>query len=548
MAPAQDGPARGWGFLHYSQRRPASWVMPGTTDADDIINYLIAVVRRGPWAAITLTENSRRGTVARALSHNRLRNLRSPSAAQVKSAFVSGAARTLWLRGTHRRASVKPDNKVLAGMDLRDALDPIGDQTYRYTAVRCDSQAPELGEVIGVAVDQARMWASPSDDWTSFVDAMDIALDIVATAQAGPEPLPVLAISGVDLTGVVDAFDIGITPPELLTIGPTTDPQALQELAELETLAYSTTFDVTGTPSSPELTAQVSQRGALLGDLDVRFEVVDDRVLPRVTRCSPISSATRSVLEGVCLRCSDPETVSAYFDSGHSIVGGQVCLIRHRDVEFDDFVWGDFTGFDIAKEKPSAPGQIGNEDSLFCWMLLHWPARAGLPGQRGWLLCDDRPGETCDFVHLDESNPQLPVLSLVHVKAAKSASVQRDISVVAYETVTGQAVKNLRHLDRQLLQNGLSATVSSVNQPVWRNGQTSTVADLLQHLAGLGANFRRRVIVVQPHLRQSARATAQAATQGAARARLTQLNTILVGDQAICHGMGAELLVVGDSA
>jgi hypothetical protein len=451
-------------------------------------------------------------------------------------------------KGTHRPDTVKADNKVLTGRDLRDALDPIGDQTYRYTAIRCEAPGDPLGDVVGVAVDQGRLWAARSDDWQAYVSAMLTAIDALASATPhAAELLPVLALAGADLTDVEKAFDLGITPPELLTIGPTEVPAAIAELQALEDLAYSTAFEVTGRQGSTGLDARVTRRGTHIGDLKLEIKVDDERVAAEVTGAVAIAGH-QDAFDEIKAYCEIPEMVTIFYESGHSIVDGQVCTLRHRDVAFEGFAWADFSAYDVSREKPDDMSELGSDRSLFSWVLNKWPSGASLPGARGRLLCDDRPGETCDFIHLDDTDPSLPpLLSLIHVKAAKSSSPNREISVVAYETVTGQAVKNLRHLDKGLLEQGIAGAVTRAAPPVWRDGVPVTYAVFQQHIAGLSPTTRRRVVIVQPHLTRTALSTARSATVGSDLARRRQLETLLVGARANVQAMGAELLVVGDA-
>jgi hypothetical protein len=539
-----------WGLLHYSRREPASWTMPDVGEADDITNYLAAVVRHGPWVAITLTEGSRRSTLMKALTAKKIQGLARVPPSVMKSAFVAGKPRTLWLKGTHRRDTVKADNKVLIGPDLRDALDPISDQTYRYTAIRCESPGAPLGDVIGVAVDQGRLWASTSETWDDYRLAMLTALDTLANATPhAAELLPVLALSGADITGVENAFDLGITPPELLTIGPTEDPSILAHLEQLEELAYNTAFDVTGQSGSTTLQARVTRGSTYLGDITLQIAVEDERVEAIATGAIAAPGHSES-FETVKRCCETPDMLTIYYESGHSILDGQVCAVRHRDVSFDGFRFADLTGYNVDCEKPRTPAAMGTDGSLFCWTLNQWPIGAGLQGSRGWLLCDDRPGETCDFIHLDLSDPaQPPLLTLIHVKSANSTSAQRQISVVAYETVTGQAIKNLRHLDAGLLAEGVGGAVpSGANPPVWMDGTPSTLASFQAAIQGLGANIRRRIVIIQPHITRTALTTAREATTGADFARRRQLETLLVAARANVQSMSAEFLVVGDDS
>lgn len=548
LSTAEGASDLAYGFLHYSQRRPAAWAMPDATNVDDVVNHLLVVVRRGSWVAITLTEGSRRSALTRALTDGSLRGLKLVSPGRAKAAFIAGRARTLWLKGTHRRDSVKADSKVLTGLDLRDALDPIADQTYRYTALRCESAVPALDGVIGVAADQARVWITGSENWDAYLGAMKAALEALeAAADSAPERIPVVALTSADLGAVSDAFDLGITPPELLAEGPTTDPGVLSKLAELEKLAYGTNFEVSGATGSADLTAQVFRDGAPLGEIELGFDVVGDRVTPVVRSSARASGIHRDDFEEVIACCGDAEHLTVYYDSGHTIIDGQVCEVRHRDVVFDGYRWASFDGFDVTKEKPDSGLAIGDDDSLFCWMLAHWPAGAGFGGAKGWLVCDDRPGETCDFIHLEpDDGTGVPLLSLIHVKAAKSGSPSRGVSVVAYETVAGQAVKNIRHLDPALLAEGVSAALPPNPAAVWNDGQPASRDDFLAAVAGLGANIRRRAVILQPHLTMSAYEAAIAAA-GADHHRMLQLNSLLAGSRVAVSGMGAEFYVIGEA-
>src|SRR5262249_47459496 len=148
-------------------------------------------------------------------------------------------------------------------------------------------------------------------------------------------------------------------------------------------------------------------------------------------------------------------------------------------------------GYDVSKEKfwsgviPSNSHEIiGTEDSLFSWVKNKWRSPDAPPSaESGWLACDDGSMEIADFIHLDDqSNP--PVLSLIHVKGAKSCERVRDISVSAYEVVVGQAVKNVRFLDRILLEEGLKAGLEhKIGKLVWRNGDLMTREDMLKALS-----------------------------------------------------------------
>jgi hypothetical protein len=212
-------------------------------------------------------------------------------------------------------------------------------------------------------------------------------------------------------------------------------------------------------------------------------------------------------------------------------------------------MWTDLTGFDLDREKPHPLSDIGNQRSLFDWIQRFWPNHdqsTTLPG--GWLACDDGSMEVADFIHLDErANP--PVLSLIHVKGAHSASPQRQISVSAYEVVVGQAVKNLRYLDRLALEEGLATGIGRmVGRLVWRDRDRTTRQEMIRALRGIGTNYERHVVVFQPHVTRTRHDSARATTAGTELARLRQLDTLLLGADADTHALGARFSVLADRA
>jgi hypothetical protein len=111
--------------------------------------------------------------------------------------------------------------------------------------------------------------------------------------------------------------------------------------------------------------------------------------------------------------------------------------------------------------------------------------------------------------------------------------------------VTGQAVKNLRYLDRIDLEVGLAAGLDhQIGQLVWYNRDPRTRADMIAALQEVGANYRRRVVILQPHVTQASWNTARANPTSGDAARLRQLDTLLLSAEASCHGLGAELVVI----
>jgi hypothetical protein len=65
------------------------------------------------------------------------------------------------------------------------------------------------------------------------------------------------------------------------------------------------------------------------------------------------------------------------------------------------------------------------------------------------------------------------------VKGAHSDNVNREISVSAYEVVTGQAVKNLVWLDKQTLMKGLVDRARAAHF-FWHNGLSASPATFMK--------------------------------------------------------------------
>ncbi|CAO5190977.1 hypothetical protein FAIPA1_70139 [Frankia sp. AiPs1] len=107
--------------------------------------------------------------------------------------------------------------------------------------------------------------------------------------------------------------------------------------------------------------------------------------------------------------------------------------------------------------------------------------------------------EVADFVHLDLAGKR-PVLTLLHVKGAASTSSGRRLSVASYEVVTSQAVKNLRHLESELLREALTrGRKREASAHVWYDGRAADRDGFTRALRGLGRGYERRVVVLQPH-------------------------------------------------
>lgn len=258
--------------------------------------------------------------------------------------------------------------------------------------------------------------------------------------------------------------------------------------------------------------------------------------------------------------CEAPENLTIYFDTGHTYSRGLFYETRFRDARFEDWEWvrmdRDNTLF--KNEKPLdgrrfAVENIGNANDKSVRPCRPSLAEHGCEGSpAGWLVCDDGAMGSADFIHLDDArNP--PELTLIHVKGSGSADAKRNLSVSDYEVVVGQAVKNLRHIDRGLLRDKLAANATGVlKDAVWHNGERQKNRKaLLQVLKGLGSNLKTKVVVFQPRVRRSVfNAIRKKMDEGkptdAAVRRMQQLDALLLGARADCFSLGASFAVVAD--
>ncbi|MFL6234022.1 MAG: hypothetical protein ACJ76N_12885 [Thermoanaerobaculia bacterium] len=556
-------------FLHYLEERTASWAMDPSIK--DQLNHLVLVCARGHHVAILVTDQALKQPILRGFKGDAaakgLAALQQIPAEILNAAFVKGRARTLWLTGTHRRTLVKADNKVLSGIDLEYALDPLDDQTFYFSAARC---MPEIGpgpaRPVGVVPRSSRVWAGVSKSWDECRAGITALLTHLEGTHDGKNaPLPWLAIPATSAARLDGAFDVSLQPPESL------DPIAgasPEEVADLEELAYGVRFDEI-TPKGADVSAKAFLHQDLLGTVEIAVKVTGPDHVTCQVEGEPDPAGSESAREDhkrLLDLCRQRSWLKVRYESGHTLSDGALYEMRHRDLPFRDFAWVDFTGFDFWEEKPFverynaqkkrkiktfAPDQIGKQRSLFCWAQRLWPnldGAAGAPG--GWLACDDGAMEIADFIHLDLKSPKgRPMLTLIHVKGAGSESQERGISISDYEVVTGQAVKNLRSLDRMILEEGLQGGLKKkIKDLVWLDRKPSGRKEMLKALEGIKSNYDRRVVILQPSLSKTAHDKARQSSAGGNPARLRQLDTLLCSARASCNALSADFLVVADGS
>ena len=539
-------------FLEYREKKKVTWLLGD--ELTDIIHQLVVICRYKSFFAIHASAPAVRDKVRTRLGTDQtpLGKLQPIEPTVLNAVFVSGEAQTLWLSGTHRRVTSKVDNKILSGLDLRYALDPLGDQSYFFTAARCRPTLSGRAQLIGISPRKSSVWMSSSSSWPDFRDSVRLLLENIAgNTVTKVDPLPVLATSfasSKDLSGVANAYDASLIPPELLETE--TEPEIRQIAEKWSDVRFKIT-STDGADFEANLVLNDSGKDKTIGRVSLAFDFSRPDAVQWTVTGKASSNAQEQPLEEICGVLKQRRSwLKVWYETGHTIADQAILRMRYRDQPFPNYRWVDLRDYErkVEKPKPLAAKNIGKQKSLFCWVKNHWlPADMPRGAGQGWLASNDGSMEIADFIHL-ENRSEIPTLTLIHVKGAKSDSATRRVSVSPYEIVTGQAVKNLRHLDQELVADNFAERLDGrIKEAVWFDGEKRSRVDMLAELKKVNANYRRRVIILQPHLRKTAwEAAQQSNAQDVIKLTLRQLDTLLLSAQASCQALGAEFFVLGD--
>lgn len=559
-----DGTTIAW--AHYVEKRSPSWFAgEGVTDT---LNQLVIVAKRGDLYALLFSDNGLRSPVARKVlraTNGPFARIRRLSSTEINKAFVESQVRTLWLSGTHRRTAIKPDSKMLSGLELETSLDPLGDQTYYFSSVRSTMSLSDqlTSAVVGASPTGSRIWIGPTRSWEDFIITLGLILDRAANCMndaARPDrPLPILASAIATLEGIEQPYDLAFIVPEQVNDG--AGPVGEDELRWLQQFGDAAKFEVTAVAGSANFEADVYWADVRLGRLAYEFEqTLGSDVRLKIRKLDGFDNEDRDA--EMLKICRQPDNITVYFDTGHTFSRGHFYETRFRDARFSDWQWVSMAhdGTAFWQEKPLdgkrfAVENTGNAEdrSLFGMVVRHWPNLEERGQQTGWLVCDDGAMESADFIHVNDiSDP--PELTLIHVKGSGSDNVNRGLSVSDYEVVVGQAIKNLRHVDRGLLREKLAANAEGVLQnAVWHNGQRQENREaLLAMLDGLGSHLKTKVVVFQPRVRRSVfdNIRVKMANGNLADAdirRMQQLDALLLGARADFLSLGVDFVVIADA-
>jgi hypothetical protein len=390
--------------------------------------------------------------------------------------------------------------KTVGGTRVQETLNPWEDASFAMGSAKAvlpdDPSRSVLRGTIGVTSRRSSVWFKPMEDFPTFVTAV---LELLAMLDAElakgtteHRTLTLLARQVTDLADVRDAYDIAILDPEHLA-GTVSDDlyEAADDLEDAVLLIHG------GPTANFQLEAGLD--GSVGGKLSATVRQENGKCKLTIG-LDPTSEPTdQEAVQTVAGALRHSELVSVYYKSGHAFVDNQVWTTRISRDRFPRWRFRDFTGYTITQEKPATkvPQEIHDKTgfggkSLFDWVVENF--------KDGWLTCDDGSNELADFVHISPTR----VLTLIHVKGADNDSARRQVSAAAYEVVASQAVKNLIFLsDLKLLRACLEDPV--VPKPAsWTNGvRVTDRAEFLSAFDKRGADDRKRVIIVQPHVSEA---------------------------------------------
>lgn len=552
------------GWLTYTKELPVAWAEINAR-VFDRENHVLLVAAMSDHVAISTSDKSLAGRLDRlapSSTQPALTKLSRVAPEVLEAALIAGNAHILWMSAIHRDQAIRPNAKVLIGTNLEASLDPLSDQTFHYTSVRSDGPRVGAGGAFGKAVPgvsprKGRVWLRPSKDYDDFITNSATVLEFLEKAKPNKVAIfPILAHAMPGLTGVKNAFDYMVLPPESEISGETTLASEFELASELK-------WVVRGKKTSSNVNLTTTVAGTKY-EVEIRLLATSAETTASAKLVAPVLAPATATTpapplpeEIACsLKLFESDAMKIYYDSGHTYSSRAIYEVLTRPIPFSGFTTSPFTNADIELEKPTKPHpskpkikvaeliRIGTsgEESLFTW-TFHQRKK------NGWLWCDDGSGEIADFIHVGETDN---TLTLIHIKAAHSKRAHRDVAVSAYEVVCSQALKNMRMLEGRDIAAALHQKIHS-KKPYprcWHNGAVIAPANEIrfaEKIAGIPlSKLRRRVVVVQPHivLTDLPKTPAELAKVSPEVHRAKQLHTLLNGFAANFRNLDIEFEVI----
>lgn len=592
IGPVEEQLRRGWYVLGwwYGMERSPPWIARSDNRESappivlrDIIHHLVLLLLGRLHNSGFVVAVGTRPTLQRQLVRHLTTKYRNPAGEPLLTpvprddaarAFLRGNAHQVALFGLHRPIESKADAKTLAGPDLRQAIDPFGDQSFRLDAALSDIESARIladfrgrlpegsplreldpedaigsasgavrRRLVGLSFKDGRIWTRATRKMSQFLDEAESLCHLIAHArestdaksygfeQRGYDALTRdTAIRSPDELGCPLDFDLRLPlpgAPDEARLG----PEAL--LANEQWLARGE-FRLDH-QDGPRLFVEALYDGRRIALLRVQ-PVVGlargiDYSLTLKTEERYGADPALEILDRVLSQFS--ERAVLWFDNGYALQAGRAYRPRYRDVPFDGWRWlaleegGRTYRADLEKPIEVIPDPTPDEPKKTktrqkrLWehgwdsdslfdFVVQQAERLFDCAGREWHLLSD--DRSGELADFVFVEPQARRMALVHVKAAGSAD-SPSIAPAKYEVVVSQATKNLRFLDPDILVDQLVASKGTpIERVTWKNGtQVRHRGKFVEALKAIGAFPNKEVIVFQPHTTRQSWENAQSA-------------------------------------
>src|ERR1700694_5894444 len=262
--------------LVYEITTTASWAMPGS-EYTQTEEHIALLLRNDELVSVYCSESTMKNRVERWLDADPASPVRRVPPEILNAAYLSGPAKTMWLSGAHSPQLVKADRKVLAGRQLQDALDPLGDQTYYYTAARGAVDMVGRAVNVGCTPTKAIVWTQQSRSWEDYASAIGELLQLRRDCRQGGGldlPFPVLASRLPDLSSLENAYEVVPPDPSMIAGLQEASPDDTEAASVLESALLEI---VSASGSSFDL--QVGEHGTIAGTLYCSPQIVGSRII-----------------------------------------------------------------------------------------------------------------------------------------------------------------------------------------------------------------------------------------------------------------------------
>jgi|GEM_PF-1800867 len=534
-------------YLNYQEDKQVSW----TSDEEikDIKHHLFILYQLENYLVFYHSDKNKKNKLYSLLKNKnkvQFKKLKLLNKEVLYSAFIQNVKiKSLWLSNVHSPSEMKASSKYLSGTDLEQTLDPIGDQSYGFTALKIEYQD---GSTRGVNALKSNIWMTKvSNNFEFFDELVSMIRRIITIEKTHIDKLiynPISALANshnnldilnemIDITlNDIEPFDENDNEFKLLNFGYDFFTKYNLNYEKLENKIYI---------------IKISENQKLKGELKLTFSEENGVIKVKIDSQFPNSEDIEKLLVRADL-------VRYYFSNSQTIVNGEVYKQKFRDIEFDNFEWYNFDNHNPCKEKPTDTdfSLIGQDDSLFSWIYQYWNGTKtplvdyGQTYVEGWLVCDDGAGEKADFIHITDEI--IPTISLIHAKGAHKSQGQcskdRKIAVTPYEVVVSQAIKNIKYLDNHDIALSIENANQNVKNLVWHNGKQSTRKELKKYLESL-EQHKKKVVVLQPHVIKSKYTDIDNKLSDTQKLQRSLLNNLLVSAQNTVQSLGAKFVVIG---